>query len=94
MKRFAAQEHRIVFVLIFRCAEQFYVPNTQEQSKTGKNQKSTDKHSSFAGLIQEDIDLSDIYLAVHNLDRILQNEIVIRSSRSLFAFVSFYFSTL
>ena len=29
-------EHRIVFVLIFRCAEQFYVPNMQEQSKTGK----------------------------------------------------------
>ena len=25
-----------VFVLIFRCAEQFYVPNMQEQSKTGK----------------------------------------------------------
>ena len=24
----------------------------------------TDKHSSFDGLIQEDIDLSDIYLAV------------------------------
>ena len=36
----------------------------QEQSKTGKNQKSTDKHSSFDGLIQEDIDLSDIHLAV------------------------------
>ena len=36
----------------------------QEQSKTGKNQKSTDKHSSFDGLIQEDIDLSDIYLTV------------------------------
>ena len=29
-----------------------------------KNQKSTDKYSSFDGLIQEDIDLSDIYLAV------------------------------
>ena len=28
--------HRIVFVLIFRCAEQFYVPNMQEQSKVGK----------------------------------------------------------
>ena len=36
LKRFATQEHRIVFVLIFRCAEQFYVPNMQEQSKTGK----------------------------------------------------------
>jgi len=36
LKRFAPQEHGIVFVLIFRCAEQFYVPNTQEQSKTGK----------------------------------------------------------
>jgi hypothetical protein len=36
LKRFATKEHRIVFVLIFRCAEQFYVPNMQEQSKTGK----------------------------------------------------------
>ena len=36
LKRFAAQEHRIVFVLIFRCAKQFYVPNMQEQSKAGK----------------------------------------------------------
>ena len=69
-------------------------PVRKNSQKQVKNQKSTDKHSSFAGLIQEDIDLSDIYLAVHNLDRILQNEIVIRSSRVLFAFVSFYFSTL
>ena len=30
-----------------------------------ENLKSTDKHSSFDGLIQEDIDLSDIYLAVN-----------------------------
>ena len=30
-----------------------------------KNQKSTDKHLSFDGLIQEDIYLSDIYLAVY-----------------------------
>ena len=37
LKRFAAHEQRIVFVLTFRCAEQFYVPNTQKQSKTGKN---------------------------------------------------------
>ena len=67
MKRFAAQEHRIVFVLTFRCAKQFYVPNIQEQSKAGKNQKSIDKHLSFDGLIQEDRDLSDIYLAVFHL---------------------------
>ena len=38
---------------------------TVKTSKEGKNQKSTDKHSSFDGLIQEDIDLSDVYLAVH-----------------------------
>jgi hypothetical protein len=60
-----AQEHRIAFVLIFRCAEQFYVPNMQEQSKRDK--KSTDKNSSFDGLIQEEIDLSNIYLAVPKL---------------------------
>ena len=63
---FVAQEHRIVFVLTFICAKQLYGPNMQEQSKGGKNQKSTDKHSPFDGLIQEDIDLSNIYLAVHN----------------------------
>ena len=62
LKIFAAQEHRIVFVLIFRCAKRFYVPNLQ---KGIKKQKSKDKHSSFDGLIQEDIDLSDIYLAVN-----------------------------
>ena len=36
LKRFSAQEHRIVFILTFRCAKQFYVPNMQEQSKAGK----------------------------------------------------------
>ena len=35
--------------------------NSQKQVK---NQKSTDKHSSFDGLIQEDIDMCDIYLTV------------------------------
>ena len=64
LKRFAAQENGIVFVLIFRCADQFYVPNTDK--RTGKNQKSSNKHSSFDSLIQEDIDHSDIYLAVRS----------------------------
>jgi len=31
-----------------------------------KNQKSTEKHTSFDGLIHEDLDLSDIYLAVRS----------------------------
>ena len=35
-----------------------------------KNQKSTYKHSSFDGLIQEDIDLSDTYLAVNSMKQI------------------------
>ena len=39
-------------------------PTRKNSQKRVKNQKSTDKHSSFDGLIQEDIDLSDIYLAV------------------------------
>ena len=61
------QEHRIFFVLTLKCAKEFYVPNTYTNSqKCIKNQKSTDKHSSFDGLIQEDIDLSDIFLAVHH----------------------------
>ena len=39
-------------------------PTRSNSQKRVKNQKSTDKHSSFDGLIQEDIDLSDNYLAV------------------------------
>ena len=39
-------------------------PTCKNSQKRVKNQKSTDKHLSFDGLIQEDIDLSDIYLAV------------------------------
>ena len=58
LKRFAAREQRIVFVLTFRCAEQFYVPNRQKRVKI---QKSTDNHSSFDGIIQENINLSGIY---------------------------------
>ena len=38
------------------------------------NRKSTEKHSSFDGLIQEDIDLSDIYLAVWILFRKMFSE--------------------
>ena len=64
LPRFAAQEHRIVFVLTFRFAKQFYVPNLQEQLKAGKNQKSTGKHSSLDGFIQEDTDLPDMYLFI------------------------------
>ena len=37
---------------------------TCKSQKRVKNQKSTDKNSSFDGLIQENLDLSDIYLAV------------------------------
>ena len=37
---------------------------TYNSQKWVKNQKSTNKHLSFDGLIQEYIDLSDIYLAV------------------------------
>ena len=43
--------------------KKFHVPNMQEQSKAGK--KSEIKRQTFViCLIQEDIDLSDIYLAV------------------------------
>ena len=47
LKSFAAQEHRIVFVLTFRCEKQFDVPNMQEQSKMGKkirNQQTNIRH--------------------------------------------------
>ena len=49
---------------MLRKAEQFDVPNKQKRSKMGKILEINKKHSSFDGLIQEDIDLSDIYLAV------------------------------
>ena len=39
-------------------------PARKNSQKRVKNQKSTDKHWSFDGLIKEDIDMSDIYLAV------------------------------
>ena len=39
-------------------------PTCKDSQKQVKNQKSTDKHLPFDFLIQEDIDLSDIYLAV------------------------------
>ena len=39
-------------------------PTCKNSQKWVKTQKSTDKHSPFDGLIQEVIDLSDIYLAV------------------------------
>ena len=42
-------------------------PTCKNSQKRVKNQKSTDKHSSFDGLIQEHIDLSDIYLAVNTI---------------------------
>jgi hypothetical protein len=61
LNRFAAQEHRIVFVFTFRCAKQFNVPKMQEQSKAGK--KSEINRQKFV-ICQEDIDLSDIFLAV------------------------------
>ena len=39
-------------------------PTCKNSQKQVKNQKSTDKHSSFDGLIQEDLDLSEIFLAI------------------------------
>ena len=37
-------------------------PTCKKSQNWVKNQKSTDKNSSFDGLIEKDIDLSDIYL--------------------------------
>ena len=49
--------------------------HAKNSQKLVKNQKSTEKHLSFDGFIQEDIDLSDIYLAV--LSRFLKVFIVL-----------------
>ena len=58
LKRFAAQEYRIVFVMM---SKQFMRPTWKNSQKQVKKQKSKDKHSSFDGLVQENTDLSDIY---------------------------------
>ena len=50
------------------CSDNFMLPTHKNSQKRVKNQKSTDKHLSFDGLIKEDIDLSDIYLAVLSLN--------------------------
>ena len=39
----------------------FMFPTRKSSQKRVKIQKSTDNHSSFDGIIQENIDLSDIY---------------------------------
>ena len=59
--------HRNIELFLFRLFDvqnNFMFPTCKNSQKRVKNQKSTDKHLSFDGLIQEDIDLSDIYLAV------------------------------
>ena len=68
-EKFAAWKQRIVFVLTFRCAEQFCLPNTQKQSKRGKNPEIN--RQSFGIKIQKkkNKDLSDIYKAVTKLKR-------------------------
>ena len=53
-------ENRIVFVLTLDVQNNFMIPTCQNSKNQVKNQKSTNKHSSFDGLIEEDIDLSDI----------------------------------
>ena len=45
-------------------------PTSKNSQKRVKNQKQTDKHSSFDSLIQEDIDMYDIYLAVCTLYKV------------------------
>ena len=47
LKRFATQEHRIVFVLILDVQNNSMFPTCKNSQKWVKNQKSTDKHSSF-----------------------------------------------
>jgi hypothetical protein len=54
----------IFFVLILRCAEQCYVPNTQEQSKTGKKSEINRQTFVIWWLNSRRYSLSDIYLAV------------------------------
>ena len=88
MKRFEAQEHRIVLVLIFRCAKQFYVLNMQEQSKTGKKSEINRKTFVIWWLI---------YLAVSQSgsDWIFEEKKIVKLPRFLaifFLFISFFFS--
>ena len=55
---------QIVFILILGLQNNFMFLTFKNSQNWVKNQKSTDKHSSFDDEIQEDVDLSDIYLAV------------------------------
>ena len=60
-------QHRNTELFLFWLLDvqkKFIFPTCKNSQKRVKNQKSTDKHLSFDSLIQEDIDLSDIYLAV------------------------------
>ena len=67
----------MVFVILGRwdstwlvCLQNNFVfPTCKNSQKRVKNPKSTDKHSSFDGLIQEYIDLSDTYLAVARIQK-------------------------
>ena len=70
------QERRIVFVLKSKCAEQFiYVPNMQEQSKTGKKSEINRQTFVICWLDSRRIDLSDIYLVVQGKSFLLRSKI-------------------
>ena len=70
LKRFVAQEHRIVLFWLLDVQNNFMFPTCKIGQEQVKNQKSTVKHSSFNGSIQDDIEVSDIYLAVLNAWRL------------------------
>ena len=72
LKRFVTQEHRIIFVLILRSAEQFYVPNMQEQSKMGKNSEISRQTFVIWWFTSRRIDLSDVYLAVSKCNLMIE----------------------
>ena len=61
LKRFTPQEQRIFLFWRLDVQNNFMFPTRKNSQKRVKIQKSTDNHSSFDGMIQENIDLSDIY---------------------------------
>ena len=60
LKKFPAQEQRI-WHWHLDVQNNFMFPTLKNSQKWVKIQKSTDNHSAFDGMIQENIDLSDIY---------------------------------
>ena len=65
------------------CRTIFLFPTCKNSQKRAKNQKSTDKYSSFDGLLQEDIDQFYIFLPVNTVNTFLHGPLKIIKTSNL-----------